>query len=132
MSLVSGSTAAGSPFMVAITVRVCSAPTAPASTAAANSGNAGGASPPEGRSRGRIALAVFTRVRASAAEIRNRSRSSTIVDGAPLLPATPRVSSSPVRWTCAANTNRPTRSRVSARVSRSLSPIFQNSVHRNA
>ena len=45
---------------------------------------------------------------------------------------TRRVSSSPVRWTCAAYTNRPTRSNVSARVSRSLSPIFQNALPRNA
>ena len=45
---------------------------------------------------------------------------------------TRRVSTSPVRWTCAAYTNRPTRSKVSARVSRSSSPIFQNSAPRNA
>ena len=115
--------------MVAITVRVCSTPTVPVSTASRNSGNAGGASPPEGRSLGRIARAAFTRARASAAEMRNRSRNRTMVD-APC--ATPRVSTSPARWTCAAYTNRPTRSRVSARVSSSLSPIFQNSAPRNA
>ena len=129
MSLVSGSSAAGSPFMVAITVRVCSAPTVPVSTASRNSGNNGGASPPEGRSLGRIARAAFTRPRASAAEIRNRSRNSTMVD-APC--ATLRVSSSPARWTCAAYTNRPTRSNVSARISSSLSPIFQNALRRNS
>ena len=62
----------------------------------------------------------------------SRCRSHAAVDTAPLSWNTRRVSISPVRWTCAAYANRPTRSSASARVNSSASPIFQNAVARTA
>jgi len=118
--------------MVDTPVRICSTPTVPASTAARSSGSTGGVSPPVGWSRGRTARAARTRAAASPGEMYSLCRSNPAVEAAACRSQTRRVSSSPVRWICAAYTNRPTRSRVPARVSRPSSSIFQNALPRNA
>ena len=118
--------------MVATMMRVCSSPITPSARAAPSSGSTGSRSIPVGDSLGSTARAVFTLALASPAEIVNACRSNAPVEVQPCLSAMPRVSISPVRWTCAAYTNRLTRSKPWANTSRSGSGIFQNSVSRTA
>ena len=100
---------------------------APSAKAAASSGSTGSATLPEGCSRGRTMVAVFTLARASGAEIVNVSRSSATVDADPKFAAVCRVSISPATRTCAAYPNRASPSIDCAKASRSSSGIFQNS-----
>ncbi len=79
-----------------------------------------------------MALAARTRAAASPGEMYRVCRSNAAVEVALCCCQARRVSSSPVRWTCAAYTNRPTRSNTPARVSSSLSPSFQKALPRNA
>ena len=72
-------------------------------------------------------VAVFTRARASGAEIVNVSRSSATVEADPKFAAMCRVSISPATRTCAAYPNRASPSIDCANANRSSSGIFQNS-----
>ena len=81
--------------MVATTMRVCSTPITPSTSAAPSTGNTGSSSTPVGDSLGSTIRAVFTLPLASPAEMTSDCRSNAAVDEQPCRSARPRVSISP-------------------------------------